>query len=69
MVLDLGRSRYLALNDTASVLWELLVDGAEPPRLVGALQEEFEVDEATAQASVEAFLADLSSRGYLTSVP
>lgn len=69
VVLDLGRSRYLALNDTASVLWELLIEGAEQSRLVVALQEEFEVDSSTAEASVEAFLADLSSRGYLTSAP
>ena len=65
VVLDIERSHYLNLNPTGCVLWLLLADGATEAQLVQKLTEEFDVDEATARADVETFIANCKENDLL----
>lgn len=49
----------LTLNETGELLWDMLPNAADEAALVHALTEAYEVDEATAQADVRAFMARL----------
>lgn len=55
----------LTLNATARVLWECLAAEQSEEDLVAALTDHFEVDDATAQADVALFVADLREKGLL----
>ena len=66
MALDLRESRYLAVNATGKVLWDALVEGATRDDLVERLVETFGVERARAENDVDAFTAELDSRGLLT---
>lgn len=65
VVLDLDGSQYLTIRGSGIYLFELL--GVERARdeLVAALLARFEVDEGTARADVDRFLADLAEAGLL----
>ena len=65
VVLDLASSTYLHLNGTGATLWRRLVDGCDRPDLEAALVDHYDVDAQQASADVEAFLADLQTRGLL----
>lgn len=65
VVLDIERSHYLNLNATGCVLWLMLAEGASKHRLVDKLIEEFDVNEPTAQADVEAFVTSCRENGLL----
>jgi pyrroloquinoline quinone biosynthesis protein D len=63
-VISLDASRVRLFNTVGSFLWERC-DGATLDQLVVAVCERFAVDEATARADVESFVADLVGRGLL----
>ncbi|WP_241681255.1 PqqD family protein [Pseudactinotalea terrae] len=65
VVLDLKTSKYLTTNATGTAMLKLLVEERTPDDLARALATTFEVDSATAQRDVAAFLDDLSARGLL----
>lgn len=65
VVLDQRNSTYLAVNETGSVLWPLLAEGATRPQLAAELVERFGIDEARAATDVEAFLEFLAGRDLL----
>jgi hypothetical protein len=65
VALDETELAYLAANASGSLLWAELARGATRQRLVTRLVETFEIDSATAERDVDAFLADLDSRGLL----
>jgi hypothetical protein len=65
VVLDTERSHYLNLNPTGCVLWLVLAEGATKRQLVEKLLEEFDVDEATALADVEAFVSSCRENDLL----
>lgn len=62
---DLDLNMMITLNSTGKFLWERLEKGAEVDELVNALLSEYDVDEATARASVESFVGKLESNGFL----
>lgn len=62
---ELNLNKMITLNETAKVLWQRLETGAEREELVSALLAEYDVNEATAKASVERFLKKLSANGFL----
>ena len=62
---DLDLRMMITLNDTGKFLWERLEDGAEMDELVAGLLAEYDVDEATARAGVERFVAKLNENGFL----
>ena len=55
----------ITLNETGSLLWEKLSEGAEKNDLVNAILEEYEIDEATASADVDRFLEKVLSQGLI----
>lgn len=62
---ELNLNMMITLNDTGKFLWERLETGAEVEELVSALLAEYDVDEATAHAGVERFVAKLNENGFL----
>jgi hypothetical protein len=65
VALDERSLMYLNANPAGSVLWQSLARGTTRDALVQEILDEFEVDEATANADVDRFLADLDARGLL----
>lgn len=55
----------ITLNETGKFLWEYLEKGAKLEDLVAAMLSEYDVDEATAKAGVERFVAKLNANGFL----
>ncbi len=55
----------ITLNDTGRFLWEKLAEDVQLEDLVAALLQEYEVDEATARAAVEDFVAKLKENDFL----
>jgi len=62
---ELDLNMMITLNDTGRFLWQKLETGAEMDELVAALLEEYDVDEATARAGAERFVAKLNENGFL----
>ena len=62
---ELDLNMMITLNETGKFLWERISEGAEINDLVKALLDEYDVDEATARASVERFVARLNENGFL----
>lgn len=65
VALDESARVYLGANPTGAVLWQALAGGTTRAELVRVLLDEYDVDEATAGADVDRFLADLDERGLL----
>lgn len=55
----------ITLNDTGAFLWEHLQTETSEEALVEALLGEYDVDRATAQKSVAAFVEKLNGHGFL----
>lgn len=66
VALDVARSEYITVNESGTILWRALKDGATRADLVHALVREFGLGEQQAAADVDAFVASLSERGMLS---
>ena len=66
VALDLRESRYLAVNRTGKLLWAALAEGTTRDDLVDRLVDAFDIERARAEHDVDAFTAELDSRGLLT---
>ena len=62
---DLDLNTMITLNDTGAFLWEHLETETSEAALVEALLAEYDVDKATAEAAVTAFVQKLESNGFL----
>ena len=58
-------SQLIKLSDSGAELWKMLVTGADRAELVARLLQEYDVDEATAAADVDRFIAKLSEADLL----
>lgn len=56
----------ITLNDTAAFLWECISSGMNRQEMIVKIQEEFEVDEATAVQDVNGFSDMLLQQGFAT---
>jgi orotate phosphoribosyltransferase-like protein len=65
LALEHESSTYISTNRTATILWTSLANGASREQLIGTVMQEFEVNETTAAADVDAFVDALSRRGLL----
>ena len=61
----LDLNMMITLNDTGAFLWEKLQSETDEAALTAALLKEYDVDEATAQKSVAAFVQKLSENDFL----
>ncbi len=52
---------YIKLNESAVILWNKLVSGADFDELVSLILSEFEIDKATAEKDVSSFIETLKS--------
>ncbi len=55
----------ITLNETGAFLWKLLEEQTDVDALVQAMTEEFEVDETTARAHIEAFVKKMKELDLL----
>ena len=62
---DMDLNMMITLNDTGRFLWEHLENGAEKEDLLKAMLGEYDVDEDTAKAHIDAFCAKLEKHGFL----
>ena len=62
---DLEINAMITLNETGATLWKRLEQEAELSDLTAALLAEYDVDEATASAAAEQFIAKLKEHGFL----
>ena len=65
IVLDLDGSRYLAINDTGTLLWPLLAQGATRAELVAAVTARWSIETRQATHDVDAFCRALDEQGLL----
>jgi Coenzyme PQQ synthesis protein D (PqqD) len=65
LALDLNSSTYISANSSAVLLWKMLAEGTSREALVARLMGEYGIDESRAGVDVDAFVADLDSRGLL----
>jgi len=62
---DMDLNMMIKLNETGAFLWERLEQETDEAALVSALLAEYDVDEATAQRCVTAFIGKLNDHGLL----
>ena len=55
----------ITLNEVGAFLWRRLEEGASESELIGALLDEYEVDEETARKDVCAYLDKMRQAGVL----
>lgn len=55
----------VTLNETAELLWNRLVEGAEEADLVSLLVSEYDIDEASALNDVKAFIEKIKGEGFI----
>jgi len=66
VLLDLGRDHYFSLDEVGARIWALLGEhDGDVDRVVAAMLDEFEVDEATLRSDVDALLGQLSAAGLV----
>lgn len=65
ILLDLGRSEYLSLNRSATVLWEALVAGSDHDALTETLCRRYGLERAVAADDVAAFIELCAEHEFL----
>ncbi len=55
----------ITLNETGSLLWEKLSEGADKKALVDAILEVYDIDEQTASADVDKFIEKVNAEGLI----
>lgn len=66
VVVNLRTNHIYELNETASVLWELLEADTDPSQLAPAIVERFDVESQTAEEDVQKTLRVLTDAGLVT---
>ena len=68
VALDISAAEYFALNRSGALLWRAVARGATAEELTRMVVERYGLDEQTAAADVQAFVADIERRGLLKRV-
>ena len=55
----------ISLNETGAFLWKILENGATKEELISKMLSEYDTDEATATAGIDAFLASCREAGLI----
>jgi Coenzyme PQQ synthesis protein D (PqqD) len=69
VLLDLKTGAYLALNEVATRVWELLLNGRGIDEIVRDLAREYDVAEHTLRCDCEHLISQATGRGLLESAP
>lgn len=69
VAVDLESSLYFGVNESGSVLWPLLAEGATRAELVDALEDRFDLESDQARHDVEEFLRALDGHDLLQEEP
>lgn len=67
VVLHLADGTYYGLDPVGVLLWEGLAAGDRPSLVVERILERFEVDRATAESDLRAFIGELAGCGLIVS--
>lgn len=65
VMMSIERGEYFGLSGVGSRVWELLAEPVALPAIARAICAEYEVDEPTCKADMQAFLADLQQQGLI----
>ena len=55
----------IKLNETGRIIWDMLSEGCEKADIVKRITEEYEIDEQTVEADVDAFINTLQGANIL----
>ena len=65
VALDAEQSQYLATNQSGTLLWQMLQEGATRTQLVDLLVLRYAIDDEQAGIDTDAFLDELRERGLI----
>jgi hypothetical protein len=65
MVLDKRTWHYLSINDSGTLLWRQIAQGATRAELIARLRHDCELDEQAAARDVQAFISMMQEHGIL----
>jgi hypothetical protein len=68
-IVDSGKALLHELNGPAALIWEGIASGKSEEHILSAMVSEYEVDEKTAAADMEAFVKELLKSGLLRPEP
>lgn len=68
VLLDLTKRRYYTLNETGTLIWQMVEDGAALSDIVTAITAEWDVSTEDARSSVQDLLGDLEKQGLVEQV-
>ena len=66
VMMSIERGNYYGVGGIGPYVWQLLETPRTTAELIDDICQEFEVDQITALADVESFLADLVGHGLVT---
>ena len=67
VIVDLSSNQIYELNETGTIIWQLLTDGHSPDETAAALSQRYDITAADAAAEVEALLDRLRAVGLVMS--
>jgi hypothetical protein len=65
VILNLTTGTYFGLNEVGTRMWALLAEHGSTDKVVQTLLKEFDVEEATLRADLDALLRQLRSKGLV----
>ena len=66
VILGLSSGKYYSLNDSGSLIWNLIRDPTTVQHLVDALVDEYEIDRKPCESDLIALLGQLDREGLIT---
>lgn len=65
VMMDMDQGKYFSLNQTATVIWELLERPLTIEELCEKLTEEFEIDREQCEADTKQYLGEMMKLGLI----
>lgn len=68
MILDANQDRYLGLNGTGAIVWEILADGKSLDAAIDEIASQYEIPRETAASDVTKLVHELLELNLITPV-